>query len=116
MNNDPWSDDELAAIDKPWKEFHDLHPERSYNGWRIKRGELRKGRLPTPKKKVKHVSDDEDQITDDELWDATVAYQDAVNSAFPHRIHHQVQLDVHEPVAIAFPSDWHIGSAGVDMR
>jgi hypothetical protein len=117
LNNDPWSSEELEQIQSPWEEFHKLYPERSYHAWRHKRADLRKGRTPTEKKAV--VQDDQDnesQLSDDDLWNAAVAYQDAVNDAFPHSLFHHLSLSTKEPIAIAFPSDWHIGSDGTDLK
>lgn len=113
MNNVEWSDEELFAIDLPWKAFHNLYPERSYNGWRLKRSDLRKGRQPTPKK-VRH-SLEEDTITDEELFNATVAYQEATNAVFERKLDHSITVETNEPIVLCFPSDWHIGSQGTDL-
>ncbi|MBA3875559.1 MAG: hypothetical protein C0498_01260 [Anaerolinea sp.] len=45
----PWSDDERAAARSlGWAEFHAIYPERSYDGWRIKR-QLRNRVVPAGK-------------------------------------------------------------------
>lgn len=115
MNNDPWTPEELADIEKTWKEFHELHPERSYNAWRLKRSDLRKGRAPTEKRKARWVQEEE-EVTDEELWRAVVAYQEVSSKAFANKLHHEIEVPTSEPIAICFPSDMHIGSAGTDMR
>lgn len=115
MNNTEWSEEELADIDLPWEQFHELHPDRSHTARRLKRSDLKKGRTPTPKKQPKY-EEPEAEISDEELFNATIAYQKAVNAASPHSLHHHISIDTDEPIIICFPSDWHVGSQGTDLE
>src|SRR5262249_42891988 len=115
----PWTADEIDDLDLGWLDFHALHPHRSDSAYRHKRLEVRRSASTyavKPAPRVVKDTDEEETISDDELWDAVVHYQDAVSRATPTFDHHHIAIDADQPIVVAFPSDWHIGSAGTDMR
>ncbi len=114
MNNSPWSAEELDALALQWPQFRAQFPERSYHAWRLKRSDLAKSRKPT-EKKVVHEPQPE-QVSDEDLFQAVLEYQRTLNAATATKIEHSLTIETDEPIAICFPSDWHIGSVGTDLE
>lgn len=60
----------------------------------------------------------EDGVDDDDLMDALIEWQRTRNNAFREPMEHAVSIELPDgdrrPIAIAFPSDWHIGNTGTD--
>src|SRR5260221_3828720 len=114
MNNSPWSAEELDALALQWPQFRAKFPERSYHAWRLKRSDLAKSRKPT-EKKVVHEPQPE-QVSDEDRFQAVLEYQRTLNAATATKIEHSLTIETDEPIAICFPSDWHIGSVGTDLE
>lgn len=116
MNNTPWTEEELADLTMDWPEFHEAHPNRSKHARRIKIGELKRGYKPRTKAPVINESTESDTVTDEELWEATVAYAKVNRRAFLSQKDHRIRVETKEPIAVAFMSDWHIGAEGCDYE
>ncbi len=115
MNSETWTDDEVADLELPFVEFYKRHPSRNHESYGRKKRRVRQDTLYPPKQRAV-VTDQEETISDEELWDAVVRYQDALNAASPSNLHHHISLDTDAPIVLAFPSDWHIGNKGTDMK
>lgn len=96
----------MGSLDLSWSEFHRLFPLRSRHAWRHKR-ESHKTVKYTPVKS---------DVSDEELLQQTIAYGRVLTGAFPHVLDHEITIKTDRPIAIAFPSDWHIGSEGCDLE
>lgn len=105
-----WTDEEVAALGLPtYDEFRERFPGRTYDAWYNKRTTHRPGR-----KAVAHVP--RVALSDEDYLKATIAYQHANAGAFPSDRVVDVSLETDQPIAVAFPSDWHIGSKGVNLQ
>lgn len=58
----------------------------------------------------------EEETDDEALMEALVSYQRQRNKVFASKLVHEVRIEVPDggPIAVAFPSDWHIGNVGTD--
>lgn len=107
-----WSDTEVAALDLPsYTDFAERFPDRSYDAWYNKRKAVR----DAPAKQVHFVAP-RVPVSDEDHLKATIAYQRSQNGAFPSERVVDVSVETDTPIAVAFPSDWHIGSKGVDLQ
>lgn len=114
MNNRPWSAEEIADLALPWPSFEAKGHGRSYTAYRVKRDELKRGigpkpRLPKPTPEWQAPP----PVNARALIDTYIALQRIRGSLAPEGAH-AIRLDVDHPIAVAFMSDWHIGSSGVD--
>lgn len=120
MSSAKWSSEEETDLDLNWEEFHAAHPKRSYEAWARKRRRERSRKTWGAKVAPVVVAGklEEPEYSDDELWERMVAYQEMVQArqreAF--RLEHTVRIDTQVPIAVAFPSDWHIGSVHTDHK
>lgn len=60
----------------------------------------------------------EETASDEELLDALIRWQDVRNRACAQKLEHRVDIPVRDgkPIAVCFPSDWHIGNTGTDHK
>lgn len=75
---------------------------------------------PAEKKVIRYQDFEADgDISDTDFLDAFISWQNARNAKFAatSRLDHRLRISTADdglPIAIAFPSDWHLGNAGVD--
>ena len=102
-----WSSDELAGLELSWPEFHERFPYRSRHAWRHKR---------ESKAKTIKYKPIQPEVSDAELLEQTIAFGKVLTGAFPSVLDHDIEIKTDTPIAVAFPSDWHIGSEGCDLE
>lgn len=128
MNGPAWAPQETSdAASLSWADFHPKYPTRSYDAWRLKRSALRrKVDSSQTATKVQPVVEDAPQDdeelrsllakSDEELFDHLIAWQDALNAAFPQQQDVRVSIPTDQPIGLVLMSDWHIGGKGTDLR
>lgn len=127
--NHPWSEAEendAATLSEEeyrtkWDEAHRASgaEPRTRHALRVKKRDLAHGFTqahPRPKAKPQAVAvEDSPTLSDAELYDAVIAYQQAIQRANQHTYEYRVTLDTDVPVAFCFPADIHLGSGYCDM-
>jgi hypothetical protein len=126
VHNTMWSPTELSDIGLNYAEFCGRGHDRSYQAWRRKRYDVGQARVMVERPKAVPVIEDDaldDEAaalllkqTDERLFDAYLAYHDAVTASFPFSKDVSVGVETDEPIGLVLMSDWHIGSEGTDIR